>query len=910
MKNTFKKLAVLTACLFTGASALVLTGCDFNNGGEVTDVTGLTAKSIAITTLPTKTTYKVGETFDKTGIKVTATFTNGKKGDVSDLVSFSNTEFKTAGKQQIGVAYQTAMASFEVTVEAKSDGGNSGEQGGEQGGEGGEETQYTESDIFPAEALQEFLTTLGLTTTVPAPTGVTTKWYYTSGMDNSGNYIFETYTEDSGTPGTNAIEDSYKTQLTAAGWQIDDSAYDTDGYYANKGDVTLCFFTYEGEFVIDVMAASTAEISDVFPAQALQAFLTSEGLTTTVPSPVSSNQWAYEEKEDADGKYFYAYTEDAGTPGTNAIEDTYKATLLAASWTIDNSLYDDYGYYANKGDVEIQFYSYDGEFIMYVYAADGSGQGGEGGGDTPTTDTITCAQAITIAKGLSDNETTTETYKVEGIIASSFEVKESDKTAGTYQFNIADADSDTEQLVVWWGSCSTTPKQGDHVIVEGKIQKYVSGNSTKYELKNSTITIVDGGSQGGGDTPVQPEPKEKAAWTVMIYMCGADLESASGYSYATDDIKEILKVSNQPDDVNIIIETGGCSNWKGSYGIKNNELGRWHVENKQLVKDNAVANASMGLQSTFESFLNWGLTYYPADKVGVILWNHGGSLSGCCFDENFSNDSLTNSEVKAAFQNVLGSNKLEFIGYDACLMQVQDIADYNSNYFKYMVGAEEAEAGDGWAYDKWVDDLYAKKDTTVILKEICDGFVDGFSSKYPQYDNDQTQSYLDLTKMAAYRESFETVAASIKDVVKTSAFNTFLINNVKHYADTWMEYEDYQDYITNYGYAPDMFVEENGEYCLLGYYDYALFDAKDFLTQLKSNTTLGLTDGAKTNIQNALTALEAVIGYNRAGDAAGESYGLAMVCPADDWFATKGYQATETNFVTWRNAVTASGRSY
>ena len=49
-------------------------------------------------------------------------------------------------------------------------------------------------------------------------------------------------------------------------------------------------------------------------------------------------------------------------------------------------------------------------------------------------------------------------------------------------------------------------------------------------------------------------------WTILIYMCGADLESGSGL--ASMDLDEILSVDNQPDDMNIVIETGGSKKWK------------------------------------------------------------------------------------------------------------------------------------------------------------------------------------------------------------------------------------------------------------------------------------------------------------------------------------------------------------
>jgi hypothetical protein len=55
---------------------------------------------------------------------------------------------------------------------------------------------------------------------------------------------------------------------------------------------------------------------------------------------------------------------------------------------------------------------------------------------------------------------------------------------------------------------------------------------------------------------------------------------------------------------------------------------------------------------------------FPADKYGLILWNHGGgSIAG------YGYNSLTLLELNMALEKTQAANtKLEFIGFDACLM--------------------------------------------------------------------------------------------------------------------------------------------------------------------------------------------------------------------------------------------------
>ena len=428
---------------------------------------------------------------------------------------------------------------------------------------------------------------------------------------------------------------------------------------------------------------------------------------------------------------------------------------------------------------------------------------------------------------------------------------------------------------------------------QNKAVSWTSSNTNVATVDtNGKVTIADGATVGQTATitarltnltsiyataSVKVVEVAADAWTIMIYMCGADLESKNGL--ASGDIDEILKVSGQPDDVNIIIETGGASKWESghSYSIANDKLERWHVANKKLVKDASLSYASMGLTSTFQSFLEWGLTSYPADKTGVIMWNHGGGMRGVCYDEKKNDDCLLNSEVKTAVANAKQSCKitdnLEWIGYDACLMSVQDIAEFNSAYFNYQISSEESEAGYGWDYDNWVDDLYKKVSTPNLLKAIVDSFISDNGGATS--NGDQTLSYLDLAYASAYKSAWEAMAQQLSSKVTSSnkgTFNTAIINNVKHYADN-----DYDYFCT--------------------------FDAKDFVDKLANNSAFSsfrIDSSYTTAVMNAHANF---VAYNVAQKGAGKSYGICMYWPNNSQYSDVStyYTTSQTNFTNWRS---------
>ena len=412
-----------------------------------------------------------------------------------------------------------------------------------------------------------------------------------------------------------------------------------------------------------------------------------------------------------------------------------------------------------------------------------------------------------------------------------------------------------------------------------------------------TSGIVPGTSNSGntGSKPTGQSsntsitPGQKGKFTVLVYMCGSDLESGGSYGIeygglATSDIQEMVTVTGQPSDVNIVIETGGASQWVSTFNISSSKLGRYHIRSNALVKDEEITYASMGLASTLKDFLVWGMTKYPADKTALIFWNHGNGMQGCCFDEKKNDDNLLNSEIQTALSgafNELGrTDKLEWIGYDCCLMQIQDIAETNSTYANFMVASQESESGTGWDYDTWVDDLYAGKTTEQVLTAIVDGFIEdngGANLESYQYQGetyaaDQTLSWLDLSKANQYMVAWENMATQLKSKITSSnksSWNT-LVDSAKHFA--------------------------GDDYAQVG-----IFDAKDFVNKLAANSTF---NPGSTYTNAVLSAHSSLVKYNVAQKGAGNAYGLSMFYDIEDSaYRSECYTNSDTHFTNWKYIV-------
>ncbi|MBE6008913.1 MAG: hypothetical protein E7235_06920, partial [Lachnospiraceae bacterium] len=170
-------------------------------------------------------------------------------------------------------------------------------------------------------------------------------------------------------------------------------------------------------------------------------------------------------------------------------------------------------------------------------------------------------------------------------------------------------------------------------------------------------------------------PKEgDGSWAIYWYLCGSDLET--NYGCATNDLIEMLDVS-LPENVKVIIQTGGAEIWQNNL-MDASKIQRWLYDSEDIKLIDEQESTNMGDAQTLYDFLTFATENYPADKIAVTFWNHGGgSVSGAAFDEIHGFDSLDLYEMYQAFDAVFGVDDidpaLELVGFDTCLMATIDV---------------------------------------------------------------------------------------------------------------------------------------------------------------------------------------------------------------------------------------------
>lgn len=303
------------------------------------------------------------------------------------------------------------------------------------------------------------------------------------------------------------------------------------------------------------------------------------------------------------------------------------------------------------------------------------------------------------------------------------------------------------------------------IVSKNNVRDYTTTGKTTEETTTEITT----------EAPTTSEPVASGGAgtkTIMMYIVGSNLES--DYGAASEDISEILNADFDDESVHFLIYTGGSNSWDNS-DIPEGGNTTFLVQDGALVELEQDNEQNMGDADTLADFLTYGYENYPAEQYSVILWNHGGgAFYGFGYDE-LTDDSLTLLELSDAFEaSPFGEdNKLEWIGFDACLMATVETADALSPYANYLIASQEPEPSWGWDYDflSEIDDL---SDGAAIGTEIADTYIetteDNFELSLFTY-SDITMSVLDLSQTeaveAAINDLFLQANASLNDATYT-----------------------------------------------------------------------------------------------------------------------------------------------
>ena len=264
----------------------------------------------------------------------------------------------------------------------------------------------------------------------------------------------------------------------------------------------------------------------------------------------------------------------------------------------------------------------------------------------------------------------------------------------------------------------------------------------------------------------------KADWTILVYLDGDNnLEDD-----AIGDFGEMASVGST-DAVNIVVQfdrVASNEDWDAtSYGDWS-DVKRFRIAaRKKPTASNQVADLgelNMGSPKTLADFATWGIKTYPAQHYALIFWDHGASWPGVASDDSSDGDMLTLPELATALGDVkqrTGVQKLDLIGFDACLMGQIDVLKTVAPFGNVAIGSADLEPGEGWAWNTWLSALVRSphEDAAALAPSI----ISSFASFYKKDgDSSVTLSAFDLTKIDALANQLDTLAGAMIETMPAS----------------------------------------------------------------------------------------------------------------------------------------------
>ena len=277
-------------------------------------------------------------------------------------------------------------------------------------------------------------------------------------------------------------------------------------------------------------------------------------------------------------------------------------------------------------------------------------------------------------------------------------------------------------------------------------------SNTENGTENSTESNTENGTGSNTESNTENNPESntgevRVRQLLMIYMVGSDLESETGM--ASRDLTEILESDFEEENLEVLICTGGTEYW-WTEGISGEVCEIFEVTEGSLKQVYTMEHSNMAEADTLTEFVDYGYANSTADDYSLIMWNHGGgAVLGFGADEKYDYDTLSMEELDRAFRGtklIAEGKRFTWIGFDACLMAMLEVADTLSDYTDYLIASEETEAGEGWDYS-FLKTISAGEyaDGPAAAEEIVRAYSNYYETNY-QHTPDYILACLDLAR--------------------------------------------------------------------------------------------------------------------------------------------------------------------
>jgi hypothetical protein len=231
------------------------------------------------------------------------------------------------------------------------------------------------------------------------------------------------------------------------------------------------------------------------------------------------------------------------------------------------------------------------------------------------------------------------------------------------------------------------------------------------------------------------------------------------------DIREMEAVGASKDaHVAVQIDTAGEHDGSVRYEIGEPDFGG---KAHRTVIDR-LPEQDTGNPRFLADFIGWAAGRYPAAQRLLVVWNHGAGFmhtptKDIGYDDSSGGDALTMAELrwalgKAGFGGSGASGRLAILGFDACLMNMVEVAYEFTGFTEFIVGSQQTEPGDGWPYSEVVRSLRGG----AAAKQVAIDIVKAYIASYRQTGTSGvTQSALHVDALAGVADAVDALGGAL-----------------------------------------------------------------------------------------------------------------------------------------------------
>lgn len=312
------------------------------------------------------------------------------------------------------------------------------------------------------------------------------------------------------------------------------------------------------------------------------------------------------------------------------------------------------------------------------------------------------------------------------------------------------------------GKKDTTPDTASRAGESAPLSAPTSPEDITIDLSDNIFSFREGLSA-----------QEKKENTVLIYMVGTNLETE--HYAASADLYEIAASGLDPEKTNVVICTGGTKGWRYDIPSDTNALLRYRGKDDIAIEATSRKLSNMGNPKTLVDFLNFSASAYPAEHYALIFWDHGlGPVQGFGYDEIFEDVmELTEMEAALAASVFAKEERLDWIGFDACLMATVELAQILSAYTGYLIASQETENGYGWDFS-FLSAYDDTSDPERIADAVLTSFADFFEEhRTPYFNPEYTLSCMKLSESQALTDAMDALFTKMEADLSVDSYKAY-----------------------------------------------------------------------------------------------------------------------------------------